>query len=183
MSGVWGYGSHAFLNAYIRTHRCRRILEIGVFDGDNAKRMVEAAMQRVPPDDVEYYGFDWFPRMRRRDVEVKLTGLGCRYRLYGGDTVDTLPRTAPTLPLMDVIFIDGGKSYAEARSDWDHARMLMHQGTAVFVHNYEFSGVRRMVDAIDRAAYEVAILHPPDDAATAMITQRRVASKVPAPRS
>jgi len=34
---------------------------------------------------------------------------------------------------MDLIFIDGGKSYREAKSDLENARMLMHERTAVFV--------------------------------------------------
>ena len=30
------YGSHAYLNEYIRKHNCVRILEIGVYTGENA---------------------------------------------------------------------------------------------------------------------------------------------------
>ena len=176
--GVWGYGSHAFLDAYIHDHTCRRIMEIGVFDGDNARRMVEAASQRVLSADVEYYGFDFFTGSSLHDVAAKLKGTGCRYQLFKGDTVDTLPATAPSLPLMDVIFIDGGKSFTEAQSDWECSKPLMHRGTAVFVHNYEFSSVRRMVDGVNRDAYRVSILHPPGDAATAMITTKRYASNV-----
>lgn len=168
---MWGYGSHEILNEYIRNHECRRILEIGVHDGENARTMVEAAIQHVPPDEVEYYGFDFFAGSRLRDVERKLKAAGCTVHLFKGDSVDTLPRAAQTLPNMDVMFIDGGKSYAEAKSDWEHAKTLMHPGTAVFVHNYGFSGVRRMVDAINRVGYRVDVLHPPSDYATARITR------------
>jgi hypothetical protein len=31
-------------------------MEIGVLNGDNAKSMVEIAIQNVSPDNVEYYG-------------------------------------------------------------------------------------------------------------------------------
>ena len=168
---MWGFGSHEFLNEYIRTTTCRRILEIGVYNGENARMMVDAAIQHVPPDEVEYYGFDFFAGSMFQEVEAKLKATGCTYHLYKGDSVDTLPRAAQTLPEMDLIFIDGGKSYTEATSDWEHSKTLMHHGTAVFVHNYGVSGVRRMVDAINRAEYRVDILHPPSDYATAKITR------------
>ena len=144
-------------------------MEIGVLNGDNARTMVETALQNVAPADVEYYGFDFFNRSRFNEVRSKLEKTGCTFTLYQGDSTTTLPHVLPTLPKMDVIFIDGGKSYAEAFSDWDSSQRLMHDRTAVFVHNYEFSGVRRMVDHIPREAYHVSILHPPGDAATAHI--------------
>jgi predicted O-methyltransferase YrrM len=148
-------------------------MEIGVLDGENARTMIGVAVQTVRPDEVEYYGFDFFYGSRLHQVKATLKRTGCKFQLFKGDTVDTLPPAAKTLPKMDLIFIDGGKSFAAAKSDWKHAKTLMHHGTAVFVHNYEFSGIRRMVDAINRDAYQVEILHPPDDYATAMIYRKR----------
>jgi hypothetical protein len=148
-------------------------MEIGVFNGDNAKTMIQAALQHVAPIDVEYYGFDFFHRSRVMDVQSKLAKMGCTVHLFQGDSTTTLPNVLHTLPKMDVIFIDGGKSRAEASSDWRATQTLMHDRTAVFVHNYEFSGVRWMVDQISREAFQVAILHPPRDAATARITKTR----------
>jgi predicted O-methyltransferase YrrM len=144
-------------------------MEIGVLNGDNARTMVEAALQNVVPTDVEYYGFDFFNRSQFNEVRSKLERTGCTFSLYQGDSTTTLPRVLHTLPKMDVIFIDGGKSHAEASSDWDSSQTLMHDRTAVFVHNYEFSGVRRMVDHISREAFHVSMLHPSGDASTARI--------------
>ena len=62
------YGSHSFLNEYIRANHCRRIMEIGVLNGDNAKSMIENASQNAPPESVEYYGFDLFVSYRRCQV-------------------------------------------------------------------------------------------------------------------
>jgi hypothetical protein len=39
---------------------CRKIMEIGVYNGENAVSMVETAIQIFPPQEVEYYGFDFF---------------------------------------------------------------------------------------------------------------------------
>jgi hypothetical protein len=146
-------------------------MEIGVLNGDNAKTMITAAFQHVAPDDVEYYGFDFFHRWQFIDVQSKLEQLGCQVSLFRGNSTIVLPKVLHTLPKMDVIFIDGGKSRAEASSDWEASKTLMHDHTAVFVHNYEFAGVRRMVDHISREAFQVTILHPPGDAATARITK------------
>jgi len=166
------YGSHTFLNEYIQNHRCRRIMEIGVLNGDNARTMVEAALTNVPPEEVEYYGFDFFRGYSSQEVERKLRETGCTFTLFKGDTMNTLPQAVKTLPHMDVIFIDGGKSYREATSDWDNAKTLMHEGTAVFVHNYDFPGVRRMVDTISRDVYQVKIIRARFDSDTALITKR-----------
>ncbi len=70
---------------------------------------------------------------------------------------------------MDLIFIDAGKSYHEANNDWTYSKILMHDKTAVFVHNYDYSGVQRMVDEIPRHEYQVDIIHPPNDYDTAVI--------------
>ncbi|MEM2093924.1 MAG: hypothetical protein QXI32_01345 [Candidatus Bathyarchaeia archaeon] len=44
------YGAHLFLNKYIHN--------IGVLSEENAKTMVEVAIQNSPPE-MEYYGFDF----------------------------------------------------------------------------------------------------------------------------
>lgn len=172
MSDVSWYGSHSFLNEYIRENTCKRIMEIGVFTGENARTMVEAAARNVPPGEVEYFGFDFFMGGRLREVRQKLEKTGCKFNLFKGDTVDTLPKVVMTLPKMDVIFIDGGKSYSEARSDWEHAKTLMHDGTAVFVHNVDFSGVRSMVDSISRRRYRVEVFRSSFEGEVAFIKKK-----------
>jgi predicted O-methyltransferase YrrM len=152
------YGYHRYLTDFIRSNRCRRILEIGVYDGDNAVDMIKAASEVSPKDKVEYYGFDYFSNYSKTQVSNKLKPIGCKYHLFEGDTLETLPQAVENLPLMDLVFIDGGKSYAEAQSDWENSRRLLHDGSAVYVHNYEFDGVRRMVDGVSRSEYEVQFL-------------------------
>ena len=147
-------------------------MEIGVYTGENARTMVEAAIRNVPPDEVEYYGFDFFMETRSREVRKKLEKTGCKFKLFKGDTIDTLPKVVTTLPKMDVIFIDGGKSYTEARSDWEHSKTIMHDRTAVFVHNADFSGVRSMVDSISRSQYRVEIFHAPLEGEIALIKKK-----------
>ena len=70
---------------------------------------------------------------------------------------------------MDLIFIDGGKSYAEAQSDWENSKRLLHEKAAVYVHNYEFYGVRRMVDSISKSEYKVQVLSERNEGFVAQI--------------
>jgi predicted O-methyltransferase YrrM len=173
-SGV-GYGSHSFLNECILCNKCRKIMEIGVADGENAKTMVMVASQNFPLYEVEYYGFDTFggkDDSQIRRVREKLEKTGCRFKFFKGDSVNTLPKVVKDLPLMDLIFIDGGHSYETVRSDWENSRFLMHQDTAVFFHNYDFSGVKTVVDSISREEHRVEILYPPGDYATALVKKR-----------
>ncbi len=170
-----GYGSHSFLNDYISRNKCRRIMEIGVADGENARSMVMVALRNFSPDEVEYYGFDLFGRVddgRMELVRQKLKGTGCTFKLFKGDSMETLPREVETLPKMDVIFIDGGHSYATVKSDWKNSRSLMHNETAVFFHNYDFTGVSRVVDDISREEYLVKVIHPSSDPDTAFAKKR-----------
>jgi predicted O-methyltransferase YrrM len=166
------YGSHSYLNEYISEKKCKKILEIGVYNGENAKSMVETAIQNVPPQEVEYYGFDFFSYHSSDLVGRKLGKTGCKFRLFEGNTLDTLPEAVKTLPDMDLIFIDGGKSFAVAESDWENSKFLMHDGTGVFVHNVGFSGVRRMVENIPREEFQVKIFHAPSEGSVALIMKK-----------
>ena len=168
------YGSHPYLNEFIRENGCRRIMEIGVYNGENARNMVKAATQNAPPHEVEYYGFDFFYHHSASRVGRRLDETGCRYRLVEGDTMDTLPAAVETLPMMDIIFIDGGKSYREARSDWENSSLLMHDRTGVFVHNVGFPGVGRMVEGIPRDGSGVEVVYAPAEGSVALIRKKPV---------
>jgi len=39
---MW-YGSHEYLNEFITENKCRRIMEIGVYNGENAVSMIKTA--------------------------------------------------------------------------------------------------------------------------------------------
>jgi len=174
-SGRLGYGPHSFLNEYINRNECMKIMEIGVADGKNARAMVMVAIRHFSPKEVEYCGFDLFGGIddfRMEQVRQKLKETGCKFKLFKGDSVETLPRETKTLPKMDLIFIDGGHSYATVNSDWENSRPLMHDETAVFFHNYDFSGPKRVVDDISREKYQVKVLNPSSDADTAIVKRK-----------
>ncbi|MGD2142060.1 MAG: class I SAM-dependent methyltransferase [Candidatus Bathyarchaeota archaeon] len=163
------YGSHLYLNKYIKENNCKKILEIGVYDGENALTMVEAALQNFPPEEIEYYGFDFFTYYSCNEIVRKLEKTECKFSLHKGNTIKTLPEAIMSLPKMDLIFIDGGKSFSVAMSDWENCKLLMHDETGVFVHNADFLGVRRMVENIPRDKYEVKIFRAQSEGTVALI--------------
>ena len=166
------YGSHRYLNEYILEHKCRRIMEIGVYNGENAANMIKAALKNHPPEQVEYYGFDFFDYYTTDRIAKKLEGLGCKFNLFEGNTLETVPKAAETLPEMDMIFIDGGKSYREAWSDWQGSSRLMHKDTAVYVHNADFTGVNKMIEAIPTTEYDIELFHPHFEGKVALIKRK-----------
>ena len=167
------YGSHPYLQEYIREHNCRKILEIGVYTGENAVSMIEAALEiAADPQEVEYYGFDYFANASAERVRRQLEGLGCTFELFEGDTLDTLPASTASLPKMDLIFIDGGKSLREALSDWENCERLLHDRTGVFVHNADFPGVRRMLAHVSRDTYRVETFRVRSEGRVAFITRK-----------
>ena len=169
LSAMCWYGPHVYLNEFIRENRCCRIMEVGVYNGENAVGMVRAAAKERPASEVEYFGFDFFSSYSTERIGRKLDETGCKYTLFEGDTLNTVPEAAKTLKPMNIIFIDGGKSFNEAWSDWEGSSRLMHQGTGVFVHNVDFSGVARMVDKIPRDRFDIEVFHPRFEGKVALI--------------
>ena len=151
-------------------------MEIGVADGDNARKMVTVTCQNAPVEEMEYYGFDTFGEndddSQMKMVRQKLERTGCKFRLFKGDSVKTLPKVLRLLPKMDLIFIDGGHSYPTVKSDWENSKSLMSNKTAVFFHNYNFSGVKQVVDNIPREQYQIEIIDPPSDPPTAHVKKK-----------
>jgi predicted O-methyltransferase YrrM len=147
-------------------------MEIGVADGENARGMLEAACEGWPAKEVEYYGFDVFRWTSMGEVQRKLAATGCRIHLVRGDSMMTLPAMVEQLPVMDLIFIDGGHAYPTVQSDWVQSQRLMHAGTGVFFHNADWMGPAQVVDAIPRDVYTVQILNPASDYLTALVTKQ-----------
>ncbi|HWR96951.1 MAG TPA: class I SAM-dependent methyltransferase [Candidatus Methanoperedens sp.] len=172
--------------AGIHDARARSILEVGVFNGVHARQMIETAAIFHPVREIEYHGFDLFeqltPELLAKElskqppteaaVRRRLEATGARIHLHAGYSQETLPRylaTAPPPP--DFAFIDGGHSLATIESDWGNVSRLVGPGTTVFFDDYYYdagseiaaTGCRPLIDALDRACYDVAVLEPIDE--------------------
>jgi hypothetical protein len=57
----------------IDRYKCRRIMEIGTYDGEHAKQMIETAKKHFPANEVEYYGFDLFELLDEHKLKEELS--------------------------------------------------------------------------------------------------------------
>jgi hypothetical protein len=169
-----------------KKHKPLRILEIGVFDAAHGRQMIERAA-RNGRIFVEYYGFDMFEQMTPEvnEAEVGKKTLAKSYdevmkylrtrtkariiKLFKGDTKKTLPAAVPTLPKMDIIFVDGGHSLATVQSDFEHALKLAHEKTIILLDDYYpgdlTKGCAFLVEneLKSRRGLRVEVLEPVDD--------------------
>lgn len=160
-------------------YKCRRIMEIGTWNGNHALRMLETAKKHWHPKQIEYYGFDLFEDIEDKQIEEefskkpppynkmkeKLEQTGTKIKLYKGDTMNTLPNVISDLPKMDFIFIDGGHSLKTVENDWNYSKELMHDKTFVIFDDYwdrDDAGCRRIVNSLDKKEFLVEILKPTD---------------------
>jgi predicted O-methyltransferase YrrM len=165
------------LERLIRDRKPQVIVEIGVWRGDTAIRMIQAADQGV-----RYWGFDLFSQemtdeimsrevslrpLSLEEVRARLQGLGAEVNLVAGDSTLTLPSTE--LPPVDFAFIDGGHSYETVSADWQNIRPRLAPGAVVVFDDYtnllaverEGYGVRRLVDEL-RGDFRIELLKPVD---------------------
>lgn len=116
----------------IRENKCRKIMEIGTWNGDHAVEMVKSACSNFQPKEIEYYGFDLFENALETalkeefskaappslsSVKSKLEKTGAQIFLYKGNTRQVLPKVVGELPMMDFVFIDGGHSIETIKND------------------------------------------------------------------
>jgi predicted O-methyltransferase YrrM len=159
----------------IENLEAKQLMEIGTYRGKRGLQMIEAALKKHNPSDISYTGFDLFEPMDEKQyayeiskqplpevaIKERLEKTGARITLIKGNTLQSMPEAVPTLPKMDVIFIDGGHSYETIKNDWEWSEKLMHDKTAVIFDDYWLNrkdGSKPIVDAIDRNKFTVEIL-------------------------
>lgn len=160
----------------IKEVQAKNILEVGVWNGKRAIKMIETAKLVSSSEMITYYGFDLFENLdqahyekevskkppAKQDVENLLSTTGVQIKLFSGNTLVTMPQVIPTLPTMDFVFIDGGHSLETIAGDWSCVQKLMHSNTIVIFDDYwrnrSDAGAKMIVDSIDREKYTVQIL-------------------------
>lgn len=165
---------YRYLYQIIKNNKCRRIMEIGVCDGEQARKMIKLA-KKFHNNQVEYYGFDLFEEIDQltykkeaaknpltlQQVKTKLSKTGCQINLFKGPTQQTLPQVISQLPQMDLIFIDGGHSLKTIASDWKYSQLLMSDKTIVIFDDYwnrSDLGCRQLITGLDPDKFKIKIL-------------------------
>lgn len=160
----------------VKQSKPSNIMEIGVWTGERAKKMIKIASEYKKTSQINYFGFDLFEVMdedkfkkeiskqppKMEEVKSKLEKTGVRINFYKGDTTEVLPKVWESLPKMDFVFIDGGHSIETIDNDWRYVSKLMHKGSVVIFDDYWTNridaGAKTTVDRIDRNIYDVEIL-------------------------
>jgi len=155
-------------------------MEIGTWRGLKALQMIHLAQKYHGKVNIEYYGFDLFDMMNEdivvkevsklpphlEDVKKQLEYTGAQINLYRGFTKDTMPQVMPSLPFMDLVFIDGGHSIETIENDWHYTQQVMGDHTVVIFDDYwsgqwegrKDAGCRSLIEKIDRSRFDINIL-------------------------
>ena len=167
-----------YILKYIRKNKPKTILEIGVFNGAFAKRMLLNATNSLN-ENILYTGVDLFEDLSS-EVHTKEISLWAskkdvvyndlskinhtQIRLLKGYSKDLLPLLIGKMKF-DLILIDGGHSYETVESDFNFTKKLVNTNGAIFFDDYvnrqgvinEGYGINEVVDNINRTDYSVKI--------------------------
>jgi hypothetical protein len=145
---------------------CRFLVEVGTWNGNRAKDLIDAALERNPA--VTYHGFDLFEALTDQDLkeelskrppsEAEVSASLDRHRrkwqvrsalmpwrrrtfsfeLHRGYTRDSLPRFAAERPdfRADFIFIDGGHAVETIENDWRYCSAFLAPGGEIYLDDY-----------------------------------------------
>lgn len=166
---------YKYLFKTISNNKCKKIMEIGTWNGSHALQMIEETKKNFPPEEIEYYGFDLFELLEDKTtleefakipptletVRKKLEKTKAKVRLYEGFTKETLPKVVDELPKMDFVFIDGGHSIETIENDWKYVQKVINRETVVIFDDYwnrDDAGCKKIIENIDRTKFEVKIL-------------------------
>ena len=176
----FGIDRKNYLLKYAKSRKISSILEIGVFNGNFAERLLKLVTDNSPGSKIYYLGVDLFAEGFTKEkyvseislypqsllnIQKKLsTFKNVTVELIQGDSINVLPRI-PNSKTFDIIHIDGGHSYNTVLQDWLNVSKLMNHSTAVFFDDYANLrgttkggfGVNEVVDRIDSKMYEVKL--------------------------
>jgi len=170
----FGPKRYKYLFEIIGEKGCKKIMEIGTWNGEHALQMIQAAKKNHGTE-VEYYGFDLFELVDKEmylkeisknpptleEVKNKLEKTNCKINLFRGNTREVLPKIVKNLSKMDLIFIDGGHSIETIENDWKYAQQLMTTDTVLIFDDYwnrSDAGCKRVIEKIDKTKFNVEIL-------------------------
>lgn len=163
------------LISWIEKNHPETILEIGVFNGHFASRMLTRATSYSR--NVSYTGIDLFMELQSvrnyhaeaslwPDSRIKVLSLlkrdfpNTEINLLQGYSHEILPSLSDLK--FDLIFIDGGHAYETVKSDWTHCKELLANNGAIFFDDYTNRngiksgfGVNRLIDEIDSTKFSI----------------------------
>lgn len=124
----------------VRKKQPRAILEIGTWNGERARQMLNLAPKAT------YYGFDLFEEATR-ETDISEMNVKPHYymemvegRLAGYDVYLVRGNTRETLvnfnKKVDFVWLDGGHSVETIKSDWENVKRCLTDDAWVFFDDY-----------------------------------------------
>ena len=122
----------------ILRQRMVKFVELGVGDGQRAKRMIEAAQRHATGSEIRYVGVDLFESrpegwkgLTLKQAHQKLAHSGITLRLLPGDPFSTLARAANSLTGSDLIIIRANQDADSLQRAWFYLPRMLHQRSVV----------------------------------------------------
>ena len=154
-----------------------QIVEIGVYRGEFAARLLRSARIVAPHAKLAYCGIDLFgqpnPRPSREENTLPAPSVASVHKrllaefpdaeieLLAGDSQNVLPTLSRQFATADLVYIDGGHAVATIASDWACVSSLTRDGAFIIFDDYyegrEDIGSKPIVDSIDRSGWSVEL--------------------------
>ena len=136
----------------IQKNKIKRILELGLGDGQRAVRMIEMAQRQSPECRISYAGTDLFEsrsQTTRPGVTLKaayqmLGATGARIHLIPGDPFSALSRTANTLSGTDLVVISACEDQQSSERAWFYLPRVIHPNSLVVREENRSGGATEM---------------------------------------
>ena len=164
-------------------HKCKNILEIGVWSGGTAGNMIKASIEANNyEENINYYGFDLFedfivdksvgdikvpPTLEEVSDRLELISSKVNITLIKGNSIETVPKFVKENPglKMDLIFIDGGHSFDNIKKDWDNVQPLIDNNTQIIFDDYwvpaQQWGCNKLIYDLDKTQWDTHITQDP----------------------
>lgn len=156
-----------FLASLIRLTKARTVLEIGVFEGETSKDLIEAL-----PKGGMYVGVD-IEDLRNSDAKQKFAQAGKEGKVIEfilGNSVKVMPTLQKNH--YDIIFIDGLHEFEHVIKEFKYAEQLItRNGLIVFHDSLHIEGVKKVVEYAAAYNYRMINIDTPEKRGIAIVTR------------
>jgi hypothetical protein len=127
------------LDRVLRSGTSRRIVQIGVGDGQRAKQILQLAVQLSGGNLVSYTGIDLFESsaseaaLSIKQAYKLLRPTRARIQLVPGDPLNALARVANSLQKTDLLIISAEVDAASMQKAWFYVPRMLHAASQIFL--------------------------------------------------
>jgi len=164
------------------------LVEVGTYNGFNARRIIERAGCFNALSKISYWGFDLFEDLTeeinaqefslmpppKEEVDRFLSKTRADIHLIQGNSKKTIPQFVDSIIsqgiAIDFIFLDGGHSYQTVQADWTNLEPIINTNTMVILDDYfvdppkelEGFGCNNLIHTLKPSQYKTVPLLPTD---------------------